>query len=305
MGFGERAQFYKHSGSAPPLGILLGVGVGGVVGAVLAFVYAYLILYNPFIYINALASLAFGAVAGAAVGIGLNLGKVRSTLVSGVVSVVVVSFAFYVSWVVWVYALLQRADVDVAMTTFFNPLALWSAVDIINAEGAWSLKSWTPTGGTLWFFWAVEAGCVFVPGLVAGMGGSSGTFCEACQAWCEEREGITRLGALNIATNTKDEHAAIRAQIETRNLAVLEQLGPVTDVDNFHRANIASCDNCMELHALTLEHVTVSYDKENDPSETTNTVIDKLLITVEEVSWVAELHQRLNHPTLASEPAEE
>jgi hypothetical protein len=68
--------YYAHSGRFTLAGIIGGVLVGSIAAIVFAFVYGYLVQYNPFIYINALGSVFFGALIGMAAGKFLKSGKV-------------------------------------------------------------------------------------------------------------------------------------------------------------------------------------------------------------------------------------
>ena len=283
--FGERAQYYKHSGGAPPFGVAMGVGVGMTAGMVLAPVYAYLLVYNPFIYVSAIGTLAFGGIVGLAVARGLHQGKVRSTLVSAGVTIAVLCVAFYLSWAVWVYGTFSRGDVEVALVELFNPLVLWSAVSIINEHGAWSLSSTTPTGAALWFFWAVEAAIIFGAGLVVGLGNNSAPFCEPCGAWCEE------LGAIANVGDTLP-HETVKGRLAERDLSVLEDLGPIDGGNVFVRVQLSSCAHCNQLNTLTVEHVTITHDDKGEPSETTAALVDKLLVGADEAQWLLGIEQR-------------
>ena len=56
--------YYKHSGKFSVGGAIYALVLGSVVLCFCAFFYAYLILYLPFVYINALITVGFGCLVG-------------------------------------------------------------------------------------------------------------------------------------------------------------------------------------------------------------------------------------------------
>ena len=70
--------YYSHSGKFNPAGLLLMLAAGLVVGPLVGVVYGYAVAFNPFIYINFLATIIAGGAVGMAVGKMAKPGRVRS-----------------------------------------------------------------------------------------------------------------------------------------------------------------------------------------------------------------------------------
>src|SRR5437870_4955336 len=109
-------RYYKHSGKFSPLGVVLGLLAGTVVSVPLAFAYNYGIFSIPEARLRVLCTLAYGALVGAASGVAMCWGKVRSKAVAGLISFGASLFALYLSWAVWILHLLYPSF------WVFNPL---------------------------------------------------------------------------------------------------------------------------------------------------------------------------------------
>ena len=191
--------YYKHSGhfSVPSAVIVLVASVAA--GFLLACAYSYLILYIPIAgYITFLFSAGFGGILGVVIGAALTWQKVRNVWVAVGVTAAAALSAFYACWAVWIYAFLRRAEVDVnLLPIFLQPDVLWGVIQKVNSVGAWTLRSWEPTGTTLWIIWSIEALIIFgVTFLVALSAFLETPFCESCNSWCkangERRQGCRR-----------------------------------------------------------------------------------------------------------------
>jgi len=79
-------RYYKHSGKFSPLGVALGLLAGTVVSIPAAFAYNYGIFSIPEARLRVLCTLAYGALVGAASGVAMCWGKVRSKAVAGLIS---------------------------------------------------------------------------------------------------------------------------------------------------------------------------------------------------------------------------
>ena len=72
------ARYYEPSGVCPPEAIGFMLGIGFVTALVLGYIYTYISYYNPFIYINFIATIIFGGALGVMVSIAGQMGKNRS-----------------------------------------------------------------------------------------------------------------------------------------------------------------------------------------------------------------------------------
>jgi hypothetical protein len=247
-------RYYRHSGKFPPAAVLKGLAAGLAASVPLAFVYAYAIVYIPIIgVVSFILTAGFAAIVGLATGALLHAGKVRNQPVAYATALPVGLFALWASWVVWVYALLHRADSDVGLFEIaFSPVGLWKVINLINEKGAWNLKGFTPTGGFLWFLWGLEA--LLIVGIIVFVAGMmvDNPFCEACDRWCEEHKSIAVRGP------TTKEH--LTEPLEQGNYAILNQL-PAPDAASYTRFDMHQCGQCQATTTLTATGVTVTMKK--------------------------------------------
>jgi hypothetical protein len=254
------SSYYRHSGrfSTGALALAAVVATAGV--AVLSGIYPYLTLYIPIAgYVSFLITGGYAVGAGLVTGAALRTAKVRNPRVAGAVALAVAAVGLYVSWAVWMFAFLSRQELEgVSLAPLLlQPDVLWGLIQGVNAEGAWSIKSITPTGFALWALWAVEA-LIMVGGtvlLAAGM--TDEPFCETCGVWAEEHKAVATLGTGGLE--------GLKERLERGDVAALEALGardPEAKV--YTRLSLHSCEGCDGLHALTVKTVTRG---EKDESE--------------------------------------
>src|SRR5258708_4016650 len=152
--------YYTHSGKFTLRGVLFGLLAGCVAAAILAVAYGYLVQYNPFVYLNALACFFFAAILGAVTGKYLRSGNVRNNTLAIVVGLIVAAVGLYVSWGVWVFALAHRGDepANIGLIELLtHPAALLTLIVKINEAGPWTMFHTNVSGMFLWIIWLIEA----------------------------------------------------------------------------------------------------------------------------------------------------
>jgi hypothetical protein len=286
-----RATYYRHSGRFSVPGAVLGLAGGAATGAILALVYAYALAYIPIVgYVTFILSLGFGGIVGFVTGRLLRSAHVRNTAVTLTISAVVALVAFYVSWVSWIAAVAGRADADLPIAEIlFRPDLVWELVKGINEVGAWSLKSWTPTGTVLWVLWTLEAGLIVVPIFVmTSVLVGSLPYCESCGKWCEESEGV-----LHVAYA---EPAELRQRLETGDVGYLAALGRAEPgARTWIRIDLHRCPtaSCARTNTLTAQVVSVTVNDKGEQSMKANAVVDKMLVERPTVEQIQEIAQRV------------
>lgn len=269
-------RYYRPSGRAPMVGIGFGALGGSLGGIALAVAYAYLILYLPIAgYITFLIALAFGALTGLATGYSLRHGSVRSPMVGFGVGAGVAIVAFYASWVVWIYGLLHRADIDASFTTLLlHPGTLWNSIVAVNGVGAWTIKGATPTGIVLWILWGCEAVLILGPAVFLAAFPLSDPFCERCERWCEEEKGVRRT-----ALAAKEDFVT---RLEARDWAWVAALA--SGEEGAHLSfDLHVCPTCEEMHALTVQQVTTAMES-GKPVKSTTALLEHLLLNRQEAA---------------------
>jgi hypothetical protein len=179
---------YKYSGRITPFGVI-GCAVAGLAaGFALAFIYAWGIVQISEEHAAGLATLAFGALIGAAVWGVARLGKVRNVPIVGIIAGCAGAASLYWSWAFWVTNIANTSGQEQlnAFALMHRPQELWELIKLINQEGTWGTTAGHPTKGTeLWILWACEAVAVVgAAALTAVTGMQWQPFCEACQLWC-------------------------------------------------------------------------------------------------------------------------
>ena len=184
----EPAVKYSHSGAVgySPFVLLL-VGLPACLAVAVA--YAYILVYCPVVgYVNVLfvAGYVFGA--GFALGHLAKAGKCRSTGFVVFASSLISLVSFYVSWVFFIYAMLNRymdaADAP-SLAVCFAPGLLWKLICALNEDGWYSIFGGTPSGTVLWVMWGIEALILVIgPIVIAPMRIAREMFCERCFQWC-------------------------------------------------------------------------------------------------------------------------
>ena len=207
--------------------------------------------------------------------------------------------AFYACWAVWIYAFLRRAEVDVnLLPIFLQPDVLWGVIQKVNSVGAWTLRSWEPTGTTLWIIWSIEALIIFgVTFLVALSAFLETPFCESCNSWCKQTENVGKVAA--------GDHAELNRRLEMKDFSFLEKLGAVKpEANEWFQLDLYQCPTCSFTNTLAVKAATQKVDKGGETSQDTEEVLDKLLLSASDVETVRRLVQELAGPPPEPAPSQ-
>ncbi|MBU1431258.1 hypothetical protein KKF91_12025 [Myxococcota bacterium] len=232
--------------------------------ALLAALYAYLSVYNPFIYVTALGTMAFGAGVGLSMNLAARWGKIRAPKLVGLALLLAAAASLYLTWVVWVHAFLGRGDLDVWI---WGPAELWGVIQLVAQQGAWSLSSYTPTGIVLYIFWGAEALLLIGFIFIVGLNQVYAPFCERCAAWMTELDSQAWAG-------TSDEPALI-ARIKAGALEAVED----SDGEGAPLAlTLHHCPRCQRVGTLSLKAVTVTVNDKGKEETSTRDLIEHLML---------------------------
>lgn len=272
-------RYYEHSGTVPPLGLLLALLFGIIAAVFLAVIYGYAIFYIPFIYLNFFLTVGFGALVGYAVFLGAKVGKVRNPALVLACGALMGLFAEYAGWVSWMYAASKQQALLLA------PLDVWGAINELSAKGAWSIFGLTPSGFALWVVWGVEA--IMIVGLAAIASWSSLKslpFCERCRRWAEQKETMPRYEYL---TNPDD----FKKQLELGNQSAFKTMKRASGgLKQYAEVVLSNCSRCQQMPLVGVDLVTVSVDTKGKESKSKKQVVENLIAdsaTVEMIRQVA------------------
>ena len=256
---------YKHSDS---LGSALFIGpvLALIATVVLAIVYSYIDVYSP---IAGYISLLF--VGGFAFGLMMSvnrivlLAKCRSQAFATLFGFGTGGLALYLSWVVFVYALMSRYDETFEagmLDILLSPSDLWATILHINETGWYSIRSATPSGMVLWAFWGVEAILVVGGATLGGMTALNGAvFCERCNAWCDDDEVSPRL---------RLPEGELDPAVVAVEVSALEALPAAAQNENPHlMLSMKKCVKCERMATARLQLITYEADDDGDVTEET------------------------------------
>jgi len=267
--------YYKHSGRAPVLGIVFGFLAGALISIPASYLYDYGIIEITIDKLRFLCTIGFGALIGAAAGLGLCWGKVRNNAAAAIIGAAASLAGLYISWGVWLIDIFERGHwVSNPTRLLMHPGAVWQAILAINTTGTWAMEHDSPTAGAaLWAVWLIEALLIVGFGMLVTFGlVKRQPFCEKCEGWCSKTEKLYFAPTLPPVD--------VKTKLESRQFECLQQLGQGSARGSHFRVVLHSCTSCGMLNTLTLIK---AFPKDQ------KVLIDKLLISSSEIDAVRHL----------------
>jgi len=265
------AKFYRHSGKAPVIGLLL-IGIAGFVAIpILGLVYGYLLRYIPFIYINCLIVVGYAYAISFVITRVAKYGKVRNMILIGLAGLFFGLLADYIGWVSWIAALFGDPSYLIG---FFFPFQVFGVITEIAKEGAWSLSGTTPTGAVLYFIWFIEA-CIVIGGstYLSISALSEIPFCEDSDTWADKK---TFLGAFMPVANAQQ----FRAAVAQGSFAPFNELKPAQPGSRkFTLLETYECEQCKSFFVLNVKNVDVTVNRRGKAETKTKPIVSNLVVT--------------------------
>jgi hypothetical protein len=265
------AKFYRHSGKAPVLGLLL-IGLAGFVAIpILGLIYGYLLRYIPFIYINCLIVLGYAYAISFVITRVAKYGKVRNIILIGLAGLFFGFLADYIGWVSWIAAMTGDPTYLIG---FFFPFEVFGLITEIAKEGAWTLSGATPTGAALYFIWFVEA-CIVIGGstYLSIRALSEIPFCEDSDTWADKK---TILGAFTPVANAQQ----FKTAVAQGSFAPFNELKPAqAGSRHFTLLETYECEQCKSFFVLNVKNVDVKIDRKGKAETKTKPIISNLIVT--------------------------
>lgn len=259
--------YYRHSGKFSLVGLMLIFTAPVIAAAIFSFVYSALVHYNPFIYINLLGTLIFGAATGVAVAKVGVLGKVRSSGLTFFASLVAGSVAIYLSWVSYVFILSGYEAL------ILSPGELWNVVRGVAVVGVWSVFGATPSGALLFGIWAIEALIIVALVMIVAQGElTDGAFCEKSKSWADQRSSV---GPFAEITNPE----TFRRKIEEGDYSELLSLQPGERTKKHAMVEFIGASKNPDFQLFSVLDVTIKSDKEGKKTEEKEDVVKHVIST--------------------------
>jgi hypothetical protein len=163
------ASVKPHRSSILALFGLAAMLAGGLISAMgLAAVYSYAVVYIPFVYVNAVATVLFACGIGGALRLlSLVLG-IESVGLVGLTGLICGSVGLYFAWAFDLVARLPRMGLEVAFT--LDPSTLWGYVHLCYEEGTWTMFGVTQKGTWLGVVYLIEAAIIVGGAALASIG---------------------------------------------------------------------------------------------------------------------------------------
>jgi hypothetical protein len=237
-------QKYRHSGKFGAHGPLLYLLVAGAVGFPLGLIYAYATTWLPFVYMNFLITVGYGALVGV-IGIGImKRCRVRNTAVTAIGALASGLVVLYFVWSAHVHVTYKGAPI------LSGPDSILEAMRNLYAQGSWSLKGTVVTGIPLAIIWAVEALIILgMTTLVAATNIADTPYCEENQCWLDEEKTIDTVSAF-----TDPEQLD---RLKQGDLGPLTQAQPkATDALKWTRLTLKHSAKCQVFCTVRLSEVT-------------------------------------------------
>ena len=269
--FGTNATFYKHSGKAPILGLIL-IGIAGFIAVpILALIYGALTRVIPFIYINALLIFGFVYAVSYVLAQTAKFGKIRNMYLLGFGAFLFGLLADYIGWVSWLAVTIGD---PFFLFEFFFPADIFYIITLVAEEGAWTLSGTTPTGWALYILWAIEAVIVIfgIPYVTLDMLAKI-PFCEESNAWADKK---SQIGAFTPITD----RAQFKQSVSQGNFSAFEQLKPSPENEMHYTAlEVYECEHCRNFHVLTVSDVKIRINNKGRAETKVKSVVSNLLLS--------------------------
>ena len=302
-----RTLYYRNSGKTPVVRLLMAlvtiipaVALGGAVYALIASYLPMLRFAKLILLLEAGLMAGFAFAVGGLTGKMLMWARVRNLAMVWVVALLAAAAAWYASWVVWEWHVVTQNNSDAPRATVLfvlltKPNVVWELATEINQYGTFGMAKGDPIRGAfLWVLWMIEAGVVLgVASVVPYRMVRRLAFCESCQKWGRNREGI-----LSVAPAPDEDR--LRARLALKDLSALEELGPADmNAPRRLRVDLQNCESCNQMHLLSVYRVDVSYDKNGHRTDKARPLVDRLWLDPEQAQMVQEIKDRLYGGTSA------
>lgn len=237
-------QKYRHSRKFGAHGPLLNLLVAVAVGFPVGLIYAYITTWLPFVYLNALITVGYGALVGVVGAEIMKRCRVRNNAVAVVGALASGLVVLYFIWSAHVHVTYKGAPI------LSGPAAILEAMRDLYARGSWTLKGTVVTGIPLAIVWAVES--VIIVGmttLVAATNIADTPYCEENQCWLDQEKTIDTVSAF-----TDPEQLSSLKQGDLRPLTQAQPKAP--DALKWTRLTLKHSSKCQAFCTVRLSEVT-------------------------------------------------
>ncbi len=263
----EKSLYYKESGHIGAMGPVIMLLVGIIASGVLAGIYGFAMFYIPFVYLNFILTVLFGACIGMVVGNSGVAAKVRNRKLMLLFGALFGLIAAYFSWIAWLFA---ASEMNYLV---YEPLEIFTVLLEASKVGIWSLFGSIVKGGFLWSIWIMEALIIITAATyTAYYTIRNRPFCESCNEWLTSTTLTSRLQAIH-------NHNELVLALENYNIEELTKLN-VCHPDDLIRAKVTlhHCNSCQELSCLSVDELLLSVNEKGEVNQKEKAIVENLII---------------------------
>lgn len=270
-------QAYRPSGKFTAAGLVVPLVAGAVVAFPLGLVYSKALRWIPFVYINMLATCAYGFALGWLTSLAVKHTRVRNVTLATLLGAAVGCIGVYFEWSGFIWAVWEEAPL------FSPPGDILAAMSFLYEHGSWGLKSGgNITGVFLAIIWTCEAGAILVFATMLPRAFVQDTpYCEKTGCWLEERKQIDTLEAIS--------DPAQRAAVQAGDIMPVVQAGPRGDAPVHTRLLLKRSPKCRVFCTVRVQEVTSEVDKDGKLKSSTADLTRDLILPASMFALVAQL----------------
>jgi hypothetical protein len=279
---------YQHSGVVPALGAIQTLAIGSAAAVALGITYSFSFYYIPYVYLNFLLAMVFGAGVGYVVGWSAHEGKIRNSAVTVALGVAAALVGIYAEWGSTLYAMAPVSELGAFWKEYglgtFLPHAIVGLMIQLFQEGSWGLQAGQMvTGWTLVVLWLIEGGLII--GLAATTAYSQiadKPFCEGCNEWISGESPHFYVGDGSEPVWTEVKHGNFDPLADTEQATGSEP--------TYVRIKLHVCETCTESNYLTITRCENTVDNKGNPKLEEKDLVTNLAVDDTQVELIRTAH---------------
>ena len=283
-------QAYRPSGKFTAAGLVVPLLAGAAVAFPLGLGYAKALRWIPFVYINMLATCAYGFALGWLTNLTVKHTRVRNVAFATLLGAAVGGLGVYFEWSGFIWAVWEDAPL------FSPPGDILAAMSFLYEHGSWGMKSGgNVTGVFLALIWACEAGAIVVFATLMPRGFVQDTpYCEKTGCWLEEQKQIDTIEAIG--------DPAQREAIRAGDIMPVIAAKPRGEGLVHTRLLFKRSPKCQVFCTVRVQEVTSEVDKDGKLKASTADLSGDLILPASMFDLVAQLENLAPAPA-AAKPA--
>lgn len=270
-------QAYRPSGKFTAAGLVVPLLVGAAVAFPLGLVYSKALRWIPFVYINMLATCAYGFALGWLANLAVKHTRVRNVTLATLLGAAIGCIGVYFEWSGFIWAVWEEAPL------FSPPGDILAAMSFLYEHGSWGMRSGgNVTGVFLALIWIAEAGTILVFATMLPRAFAQDTpYCEKTGCWLEEQKQIDTLEAIRDPVQ--------REAVRAGDIMPVVQAKPRGDELVHTRLLLKRSPKCHVFCTVRVQEVTYEVDKDGKLKSSTADLTGDLILPASMFDLVAQL----------------